>query len=86
MIIALLLEALDWIITNIVALLPDPNLHLSGNGYIQTVLTYVFSLNNYLPITDGFVPIMAASLTIGSIAFIYQIVKKIINWGRGAGG
>ena len=62
------------------------DLHLEQNMYLQALVGYVSSLDQFTPITDGFVPIMIVWIvSVGTPFSLYHLLLIVINAVRGAG-
>jgi hypothetical protein len=85
MIVALILSAIDSALGSLVIRSQALDFHLQQNNFIKAFASFAMSVNNFVPVLDGFVPILSISILLSLVGATAKVVRYVINLVRGAG-
>lgn len=86
MIFYIILAAIHIIFAPLVLLWQQVDLHLDQNPYLIAFISWLDTLNRFLPITDAIFPMLVFRFVIIAAPLIqYQIALKLVNLIRGSG-
>jgi hypothetical protein len=85
MLVALILSAIDSALGSIVIRSQALDFHLEENNFVKAFASFAMSVNNFVPVVDGLLPILSLSILLTLFGATTKALRYVVNLVRGAG-